>query len=274
MTPLPWFRLSSTIGPIFCSPPRQVPTPRCGASRIRNLGPCPAVRDRFGFVPSGVSSLPHSQDQGPIRIPAPIARFESQPSYIDGGTFNNQPIGEAVRLSRQTAGFDFDEPRKYIFVNANSDNSVFRDHDVMKAITGDFLHLLERVAQIIFNQARVSDLLQALQINEQIVWRQQFLDTLVGLIQTVSVTDQPVFIQRLRDLAGSMVEASRARPGQRVGQTSLEDLLQRTRSKYAAWLQQIPGRGGPGSLHPHRLQHRSHRRPQPAHPHRSLHDRP
>jgi len=186
--------------------------------------------------------IPRTKDE--YESQPPIARFESQPSYIDGGTFNNQPIGEAVRLSRQTAGFDFDEPRKYIFVNANSDNSVFRDHDVMKAITGDFLHLLERVAQIIFNQARVSDLLQALQINEQIVWRQQFLDTLVGLIQTVSVTDQAIFIQRLRDLAGSMVESSRARPGQRVGQTSLEDLLQRTRSKYAAWLQQIPAAAG------------------------------
>ena len=66
----------------------------------------------------------------------------------------------------------------------------------MKAITGDFLHLFVRVAQIIFYLARVSDLLQALQIYVQIVWRLQFLDTLVGLIQTVSVTDQPVFIQR------------------------------------------------------------------------------
>ena len=184
------------------------------------------------------------RDESEYNPEPPIGRFEPQPSYIDGGTFNNQPIGEAVRLSRDADGDNFTQLRQYVFVNANSDNSVFRDHDVMKEITGDLFHLSGRIAEIVFNQARVSDWLRALQINDQIVWRGQFLSTLVDLIKNVSVTDQPDFLDRLRNLDQSIVVGSQSRPGQRIGNATFEELLQTTRKRYQSLLDQIESDAG------------------------------
>jgi len=158
--------------------------------------------------------------------------FAARPTYVDGGTFNNQPIGEAVRLAREADDGRSGQPRKYLFVNASASNSAFEDQEDMTATAGRPQTLARRLADIIFNESRTSDWLRTVLINDQISWRDQFLGALIEIINGAKVADPPALEGRLEALGRSIVEDSRKQADMRVQSQSFEDLFNRSRRRY------------------------------------------
>ncbi len=172
-----------------------------------------------------------------------ISAFCPLPTYVDGGLFNNQPIGEAVRLSREADAESLDQPRRYLFVNASVDNSLFMNQRQMAPILDAPPMLVKRIADVIVNEARASDWIKALLINDQVVWRDRFVDSLIGLVQNVTVDNAPALIDGLTNLDLSILVERKDHPFGRPGTPALDDLLASTRAKYKARLDAAPELG-------------------------------
>jgi predicted acylesterase/phospholipase RssA len=175
--------------------------------------------------------------------PQLITQFSPRAAFIDGGTFNNQPIGEAVKLSREADLDDFAQDRRYIFVNASVNNSMFVSEEQLKPALDMPVALVKRIADAIYNEARTSDWIRALLINDQIVWRDKFIDSLIKIVMDSTVTDTPNLIAELTALNQEIVAGTTGEPEQRDGGLSLQDRLARTRSRYKAKLDAVAGLG-------------------------------
>lgn len=160
------------------------------------------------------------------------AALDLNPFYVDGGTFNNQPIGEAVRLARQSRTAHFGDTRKFIFVNTNENNSIHRSSAALGAEIDKIEQLGKRLAEIVYQQARTSDWLNALLINYQITVRDQFLSAIIAMIKTFTIDDTPGLIAQL----GSLAEEIRVGQGEvlaaRSSDPDLNSALARVEAKY------------------------------------------
>lgn len=132
--------------------------------------------------------------------------FRGKFSYVDGGTFNNQPIGESVGLAREADRNGPTPERRYLFVNANADNSTYdpRFGDPPEELT--FVSTAQRVAEVIFNQSRTSDWIRSLLINDQVQWRDDFFEALADLIARTTVEDPAAFSSQLEAVARPVIE--------------------------------------------------------------------
>jgi predicted acylesterase/phospholipase RssA len=225
------FRLVDQPGPV--GDPADPNAPRS----VRDRATWDLVRDfaiASGSFPLAFPPLALDRLLGEYDLPATIlpSGFTGHPTYVDGGTFNNQPIGEAVRLAREADGNNFGQPRKYFFVNANAKNSVFVGDKVMADTVAGPQTLTKRLADVIFAESRTSDWLKAMLINDQIRWRDPFLGAILEIVKDSTVTDPPGLISRLTEMARTIVEDSRQAADVRVSSQSFEQLLDRSRQRY------------------------------------------
>lgn len=134
--------------------------------------------------------------------PAAFSPDPSIYSYVDGGTFNNQPIGEAVRLSRHADGPGGGNDRKYLFVSASANNSTA----VTQKFSGQTMTEIGlRVATCIFAESRVSDYIRSQIINFRTVNRDEIFKFIRELVRTNTVQDHGAqLIAQLTSLAETL----------------------------------------------------------------------
>jgi hypothetical protein len=181
--------------------------------------------------------LQRFRSEFPLLDPAfPFTPDPMEFTYVDGGTFNNQPLAEAVRLCRQADADVVNPPRKYLFVNASAKTATYDGDFGQKPPDPELWRTGMRLAIDIFAQSRTSDWIRSLLINDQIQWRDDFFTRLVGIVQQTSVEDPAPLLAGLRTTAGSIFEAKSHRLEAREDHRDLDQTFQRTAKKYEALL--------------------------------------
>ncbi|VTR91653.1 patatin : Patatin OS=bacterium UASB270 GN=U27_05170 PE=4 SV=1: Patatin [Gemmata massiliana] len=142
-------------------------------------------------------------------------------TYVDGGTFNNQPIGEAVRLSREADDGELHPDRKYLFVNAAA-----RNDDLNAAINpkSSMWEIAKRLLSCIFAQSRTSDWIRALLVDTQVRWRDGFFAQLVSVVRTTTVPDPAPLLRGLTQLAQQIEEVEAGQPDARSPRPSADEM--------------------------------------------------
>jgi predicted acylesterase/phospholipase RssA len=157
-------------------------------------------------------------------IPAPLDY-----TYVDGGTFNNQPIGEAVRLSREADDGEVHPDRKYLFVNAAA-----RNDDLDRTINpkSSMWEIAKRLLNCIFAQSRTSDWIRALLVDTQVRWRDGFFAQLVDIVRQTTVPNPDPLLRSLMQLAQQMEGVEAAQPDARAPELTTAK-LQAAAAKFA-----------------------------------------
>ncbi len=164
-------------------------------------------------------------------VPDPLAYL-----YVDGGTFNNQPIGQAVRLSHEADDRDPGPGRKYLFVNAAAANDDLGPDSSL-------LDIGRRLVNCIFAQSRTSDWTRTLLTDTRIRWRDSVFDMLTEMARDQTVSDPAALVERMTALARQIVPASAARPGSFQPADGFAELLARTERRFAHFLGRLPADG-------------------------------
>ncbi len=181
----------------------------------------------FAFAPMRLERNKNEYDD-----PDLITQFGTWNTYIDGGAFNNQPIGEAVALSREIDQDFLDQPRKYIFVNASSDNSMFIGDDVLSKNIGQPASVAKRVVDAVYSEARTSDFIKAILINDQITYRDKLVDELIEIVNMTTVSNTPLLLEKLQTLVQDIVQSKDKTLNQRTVSKGVEALKHKASKKY------------------------------------------
>jgi predicted acylesterase/phospholipase RssA len=137
-----------------------------------------------------------------------VQRVNNSSYYIDGGTFNNEPIGLAISLGNHIDRGDKkkDSDRIYIFINANNsdDGSIFEKTVIQRYDKPD--KLLSRLLAIVHKQSRSSDYISSLVIDQKIKWRENLYNQIVTIINEVSLENEStkVLISNLNELSNDV----------------------------------------------------------------------
>jgi predicted acylesterase/phospholipase RssA len=158
-----------------------------------------------GNFPIAFSPQPLSRQDR--RYPSPPNTPETHEYYIDGGVFNNEPLGEAITLAKQADGGCVDPDRLFILIDPNINNSLR-----IERIDPDG-HLLDhtgRLLTMIFGQSTAQDWLRAHRKNAEIEWRDQFVRTLGDLLLSPNVVPADQCAAAFGEIAEGIVARKRA----------------------------------------------------------------
>jgi hypothetical protein len=95
------------------------------------------------------------------------------------------------------------------------------------------------LADVVFNESRTSDWLKTILINDQVRWRDSFLLAILEIVKDSTVTDPAGLIERLTELARTIVDDSKHQADARVGEQTFEQLLDRSRQRYRQRFDQV-----------------------------------
>ena len=147
--------------------------------------------------------LPSDPDQWPDHA---LPDFPAECTYVDGGMFNNEPVGEAVRLARALDDPErharIDADRIFLLVDANLNGG---KHDPGFGPDAGLLPTGTRLATALMGEATANDWLKALRRNNEIDWRDRLVATLAELVRTVDV--QGTSLRQQLEAAGEDIVA-------------------------------------------------------------------
>lgn len=159
----------------------------------------------FAFAPHELAS-----DDEPWRG-HDLKPFPDEFTYIDGGLFNNEPLGEAVRLARKLDGTPerpgLDPTRKFLLVDANLNGS---KHDPNFSKESTLPETVLRTLVVLLGESSALDWLKAQRFNNEVGWRDDFLEALAGLVKETEVADPQAFLDTLEAAADRIVDQKRA----------------------------------------------------------------
>ncbi|MFO7893055.1 MAG: patatin-like phospholipase family protein [Longimicrobiales bacterium] len=132
-------------------------------------------------------------------------------TYVDGGMFNNEPVGEAVRLARGLddpgRGAAIAADRLFLLVDANLNRA---SHDLAIDEATGLVDTGTRLATAMMGEATANDWLKALRRNNEVDWRDRLVATLAELVRTLEVTDRDGLRAQLEAAAEDIVARKRA----------------------------------------------------------------
>ena len=130
--------------------------------------------------------------------------------YVDGGMFNNEPVGEAARLARKTDDPEsearIDPGRLFILVDPNLNRP---HHDAEFSDQATLFATGKRVAAAVMGEATANDWLRALRRNNEVGWRDRMVKTMADLVRTISVAEPEDFLRQLESAGDEVVARKR-----------------------------------------------------------------
>jgi len=168
----------------------------------------------LAFMPQGllrqradyVSKNPALQ----TRPAVPPARdyFPHALACIDGGMFDNEPLGLAINFAAEADGGQIDQDRLFLLVHPNITHSAHADQTAGGVgYLSDDLGLgdqIKRLLGMLLTENAVSDWVRAQRVNELVTWRDGFVRELTHIISQTKVKDAPALIASLTSLARSI----------------------------------------------------------------------
>ncbi|MCZ6806033.1 MAG: patatin-like phospholipase family protein, partial [Deltaproteobacteria bacterium] len=183
-------------------------------NEANRLDPATWVEIREAAIASGnfpFAFAPHElpSDEEPWRG-HDLDPFPGEFTYIDGGLFNNEPLGEAVRLARKLDGTlerpGLDPARKFLLVDANLNGS---KHDPNFSKESTLPETVLRTLVVLLGDSSALDWLKAQRFNNEVGWRDDFLEALAGLVKVTDVADAQAFLSTLEAAADRIVNQKR-----------------------------------------------------------------
>ena len=184
----------------------------------------------FAFAPHELSS---AEEQWPDHALSP---FPAVFTYIDGGLFNNEPLGDAVALARKLDGSGghagLDPSRVFLLVDANL-NGTTRDEEFSANST--LPETVFRTLAVLLGESSALDWLKARRVNNEIGWRDDFLRVLAKLVMTTDVDDPGSFQTTLELAADGIVNKKREIFPDRYDDGYRQRGVDRTMARYASF---------------------------------------
>lgn len=134
--------------------------------------------------------------------------------YVDGGMFNNEPVGEAVRLARlqddPVGCARLDPDRRFILVDPNLNRST---HDPGFSADTSMAETARRLVSAVMGEATANDWLKALRRNNEVEWRDRLVATLAMMVGEIRLDAPDAFVRQVEAAAEDIVDRKRADVG-------------------------------------------------------------
>lgn len=156
--------------------------------------------------------------------------------YVDGGMFNNEPVGEAARLARKLDDPEsrsrIDPDRLFILVDPNLNRPA---HDAAFSDEAPLLDTAKRLAVAMTGEATANDWLKALRRNNEVGWRDRMVETMAAMVLDIRVERPGEFLAQVEAAAEEVVARKRQILGERRYPASYRaDAVDRLVDRYAA----------------------------------------
>lgn len=134
--------------------------------------------------------------------------------YVDGGMFNNEPVGEAVRLARlqddPVGRARLDPDRRFILVDPNLNRS---SHDPGFCADTTLPGTARRLVTAVLGEATANDWLRALRRNNEVEWRDRLVATLAEMVVEIRLDAPDDFARQVEAAAEDIIDRKRADVG-------------------------------------------------------------
>jgi predicted acylesterase/phospholipase RssA len=154
--------------------------------RVDYMSKNPALQTRPA-VPPGRDYFPHAL------------------ACIDGGMFDNEPVGLAINFAAEADGGQIDRDRLFLLVHPNITKSAHDDQTgAGVGYLSDTLALgdqIKRLLAMLMTENAVNDWVRAQKVNELVTWRDGFVRELTRIISVTRVQDAPTLVANLSALA-------------------------------------------------------------------------
>ncbi|MEO1366467.1 MAG: patatin-like phospholipase family protein, partial [Acidobacteriota bacterium] len=148
--------------------------------------------------------------------------FQEGMTFVDGGLFNNEPLGEAIRRAAEADRDGADAERLYVlidpFINTSKHRADLTPDDRLVDIT-------MRLVTMIRGESTARDWLRAERINDQLRWRRGLVDELRSLVAAIPEGRAPDMARQAQSMARDIVAQQRAADGELEGPPDLRPNL-------------------------------------------------
>jgi hypothetical protein len=123
--------------------------------------------------------------------------FPHMLAFVDGGMFNNQPLGEAINFAAEQDPNGTPDPnRLFLLIHPNisiTDHQDTTDDGSAKGsgfITKDFslAQQAKRLLGMLMIENAVDDWMRANEVNGLLEWRKEFIQSLLAIVQSTTVS--------------------------------------------------------------------------------------
>jgi predicted acylesterase/phospholipase RssA len=177
----------------------------------------------IAFQPQGLHRDASLYPQEPMQSTAQPQYFPSEMTFIDGGMFDNEPLGKAIgQAAHHDLGADGqpDPKRLFLVVHPNLTRSGHRngvgdDSAEPTPFTSPEFGLLAqagRLLDMLRTENAITDWVRASEVNALVQWRDAFIEILESVILETKVDAPDALIERLDGLVREIAETTK-RPG-------------------------------------------------------------
>ncbi|MGF1498894.1 MAG: patatin-like phospholipase family protein [Elainellaceae cyanobacterium] len=125
-------------------------------------------------------------------------------SYLDGGLFNNEPLRDAIYLSREADDGTLDPNRIFLLIDPSINRSEF---EATIPPDAPLESIIGRLFSMIFNESRAVDWLRdAIEKNVELSWRDDLIHALSGLIATAPPAESQQLLEQVRTLSSRVID--------------------------------------------------------------------
>ncbi|MGB3615218.1 MAG: DUF3376 domain-containing protein [Elainellaceae cyanobacterium] len=151
-------------------------------------------------------------------------------AFLDGGIFNNEPLQEAIKLSREIDGGIPNPDRLFLLIDPAINVSNFEPAIDIEAPLENHIR---RLIGMIYSQGQAIDWLrQAYRKNTEIAWRDELVEGITYLVRTSDIDADPQFVQGLQQLAQRVIREKRRLAEEDDPKPALAELLQTVKDRF------------------------------------------
>jgi predicted acylesterase/phospholipase RssA len=176
--------------------------------------------------------------QSIVPPPPDKAYFPHDLAYIDGGLFDNEPLGMAINLATEADQGSADPQRLFLLVHPNITRSGHRDAtaDGVAYLAPEFGlgAQIGRLLNMLMTENAVSDWVRAHKVNALATWRGEFVDQLVQLISVTQVPNAAPLVAGLQKFALQIGRSRSVAAPDAYVQAALQRIERRESRDYAA----------------------------------------
>jgi len=190
----------------------------------------------LAFLPEGLmrSASDYSTENPPAQVapasPPGTPYFPHGLAFIDGGMFDNEPLGMAINFAAEADAGRPDPERLFLLVHPNVTLSDHRDAtDDKVGYLSDELGLAaqaKRLLSMLMTENAASDWVRANKVNDRATWRDEFVGALGTIVKGTEVADPQALIDGLDGLADTIAR-KRAKTGPDAYRANAVRLIQR-----------------------------------------------
>jgi hypothetical protein len=215
----------------------------------QNIGEAAIASGTFPFA-----FQPHQLNRNASDYPGSI--YEEQPEllheklcFIDGGLFDNEPLGEAISQAKEADGGVLEPTRLFILVDPNLNTSLQQQSI---APEGSLQNQLKRILTMIQGESTARDWFRAHRTNTELEWRDQLVQILAQIIETIPPSQAQQIAASLTTLTKTIIKGKRSLIGEQeypdnsvrkalgrtLAQHPLQDLYQTVKNRTDSEVQQ------------------------------------